>query len=91
MFIRPMTFSSRARSFAARTISALIESLSENDGITQAESPEWMPACSMCSMIAPTTDVSPSLMQSTSTSVALSRKRSTSTGRSGEAVTASRM
>jgi hypothetical protein len=31
-------------------------------------------------------EVSPSLMQSTSTSVALSRKRSTSTGRSGEAV-----
>ncbi len=39
-------------------------------GMTQAESPEWMPACSMCSMIAPTTEVSPSEMQSTSTSVA---------------------
>ena len=56
---------------------------SENAGMTQALSPLWMPACSMCSMIAPITTVSPSAMQSTSTSVASSRKRSTSTGRSG--------
>ncbi len=41
-----------------------------------------MPACSMCSMIAPMTTVSPSLMQSTSTSMASSRKRSTRIGRS---------
>ena len=39
-------------------------------------------------MMAPITVVSPSEMQSTSTSVASSRKRSTSTGRSGEASTA---
>ncbi len=39
-------------------------------------------------MIAPITAVSPSAMQSTSTSVASSRKRSTRTGRSGEAATA---
>ena len=30
--------------------------------MTQAESPEWMPACSMCSMMAPMTLVSPSEM-----------------------------
>ena len=42
--------------------------------MTLAESPEWMPAGSTCSMMAPTTVCLPSLMQSTSSSVASSRK-----------------
>jgi len=41
--------------------------------ITHAESPEWMPASSMCSMMPATTTVSPSARQSTSTSTASSR------------------
>ena len=33
---------------------AWMASESENGGVQHAESPEWMPAISMCSMIAPT-------------------------------------
>ena len=77
--------------FRPRRIFARISSLSVTVGIMQAESPEWIPASSTCSMIAPITLVSPSEMQSTSSSVASSRKRSISTGRSSEASTASVM
>ena len=62
------------------TIHGIVVLLRLKGGITQAESPEWMPASSMCSMMAPRTAVSPSQMQSTSTSVAFSKKWSTSTG-----------
>ena len=48
--------------------------------MAQAESPEWTPASSMCSMMPATITWSPSAMASTSTSVASSRKRSISTG-----------
>jgi hypothetical protein len=53
-------------------------------GSTQAESPEWIPASSMCS-ITPQTSTFPVVSQSasTSTSTASSRNRSTSTGRRG--------
>ena len=90
-FIRPLTFSSRASALVASVMAALTFSDSENGGITHALSPEWMPACSMCSMIAPSTTVSPSERQSTSTSVASSRKRSTRMGRSGLTAMALRM
>ena len=62
---------------------------SECGGMTQAESPEWMPASSMCSMIPPTTTVSPSARQSTSTSIASSRNLSIRIGCSPEAAKAS--
>ena len=54
-------------------------------GITQALSPECTPASSTCSITAPM-NTSPvrSRMASTSTSIASSRKRSTSTGRSDD-------
>ena len=54
-------------------------------GITQAESPEWTPASSTCS-ITPPISTSPvaSRIASTSTSVASARNRSISTGRSAE-------
>ena len=48
--------------------------------MAQAESPEWTPASSMCSITPATIVRSPSLMASTSTSMASSRKRSISTG-----------
>ena len=57
-------------------------------GMTQAESPEWMPASSMCSITAGTKASSPSARQSASTSMAFSRKRSMRIGRSGETSTA---
>ncbi len=57
-------------------------------GITQAESPEWMPASSMCSITAGTKASRPSAMASASASMALSRNLSINTGRSGESSTA---
>ena len=52
-------------------------------GITIAASPECTPANSMCSSMPPITDISPSQMQSTSSSIASSRNLSISTGLSG--------
>lgn len=52
-------------------------------GRAHAESPEWMPASSMCSMTPPRYSSSPSYRASTSISIASSRKRSTRTGRDG--------
>ena len=57
-------------------------------GSTQEESPEWMPASSMCSITPAITTRCPSEIASTSTSIASSRNLSTSTGCSGEACTA---
>ena len=53
-------------------------------GSEQPESPECTPACSMCSMMPPIRTSSPSHTASTSTSMATSRKRSSSTGLSLE-------
>ena len=53
-------------------------------GSTHAESPEWMPASSMCCITPPITTRSPSEIASTSASNASSRKRSMSTGRSSD-------
>ena len=49
-------------------------------GSTHAESPEWMPASSMCSMTPPRNSSVPSNSASTSISIASSRKRSMSSG-----------
>ncbi|MBA1343652.1 MAG: hypothetical protein C5S52_08665 [ANME-2 cluster archaeon] len=53
---------------------------SDCGGITQAESPEWIPASSMCSMIAPIRTSVPSETASQSISTAPSRKSSIKTG-----------
>ena len=53
---------------------------SVNGGMTQVESPEWMPASSMCSMMPATSTVAPSATASTSTSRAASRNLSINTG-----------
>ena len=52
-------------------------------GSTQELSPLWMPASSMCSITPPRYSCSPSNSASTSISMASSRNRSTSSGRSG--------
>ena len=49
-------------------------------GSAHDESPEWMPASSMCSITPPRKSSSPSKSASTSISTASSRNRSTSTG-----------
>ena len=61
------------------------------EGRMQAESPEWMPASSMCSITAGTKTFSPSETASASHSVALCRKRSMRMGRSGVTPTACAM
>ena len=90
-FIRPTTSSALAISVVCRRSSSCRRFGSEYGGSEQAESPEWMPACSTCSMIPPIITSWPSLMQSTSTSIASSRKRSSSTGDFSLTLTASRM
>ena len=60
-------------------------------GMTQAESPECIPASSICSMTAGTKASSPSEMASASASMAFSRNLSTRMGRSGDTSTAADM
>ena len=86
--MRPMTPSSLAIAFVAALMSSRISAPRVGGGRMQAESPEWIPASSMCSMIPPITTRVPSLIASTSTSIASSRNLSTRMGRSGEASTA---
>ena len=57
-------------------------------GSAHAESPEWMPASSMCSITPPRNSSVPSYSASTSISMASSRNRSMSTGWSGLAAVA---
>ena len=78
--IRPRIPRARARSPVYRRMVSCTDTLRLGGGSTHAESPEWMPASSMCSMIPPTRSSSPSKTASTSTSTARSRKRSISTG-----------
>jgi hypothetical protein len=87
----PRTPSSSAIRRVESRISSIISLVSEYGGIEHALSPEWTPACSMCSMIPPITTRSPSQIASTSTSVASARKRSTRIGWSGDAFTARAM
>ncbi len=88
-FMRPTTPSSRASSMDCRSISATVSGARLNGGSAHAESPEWIPASSMCSITPATTTSLPSDTTSTSTSAASRRNRSTRTGFSWEACTAS--
>ena len=90
-FINPLTFSSFARAYVHRLSSSTNSSVRVYGGRTQALSPECIPASSICSIIPPTTVISPSDIASTSTSMASSRYLSIKTGCSGDASTASRM
>jgi hypothetical protein len=53
MFIKPTTPSARDSFSAASAINLSLFGPMENGGSTHAESPEWAPASSMCSMIPP--------------------------------------
>ena len=72
-FMRPRTSSSRASARAWVLIASTVSGDSEWGGRQQAESPEWMPASSMCSITPPTTTSLPSATTSTSTSIASGR------------------
>ena len=63
-----------------RSTSSSSSSESVAGGIWHDESPEWIPASSMCSITAPTNTSVPSHTASTSISIAPSRNRSISTG-----------
>ena len=90
--IRPRTSRARASSVLQRRIVARDPAPSDTEGSAQAESPEWMPAGSMCSIRPPISTVpSRSQRASTSTSTAFSRYWSISTGWSGSTCTASTM
>ena len=54
-----MTPNSRARALVCSLMSAWISVTGSKAGSTQAESPEWMPASSMCSMMPPMTVILP--------------------------------
>ena len=84
MFIRPTTFSSRARATVFFRICSSVFALKCIVGSTQALSPLWTPASSMCSMIPPIRVSVPSDKASTSTSMAFSRKRSINMGLPGD-------
>ena len=89
MFISPQTCRRSANVRAMDSTSAIVLSGSETGGVTAAASPEWHPAASMCSRIAPTTVVSPSETQSTSSSMAWVRNLSMRMGLPSEILTAS--
>ena len=50
-FIRPPTSSASASAVVCRSSAAMVSGESERGGSEQAESPEWMPASSICSMM----------------------------------------
>ncbi len=87
-FMSPTTLSARASLRVSSRRSACISRVRLMGGSEQPESPEWTPACSTCSMMPPMRTSSPSQTASTSTSMATSRKRSSSTGLSFETCTA---
>ena len=78
--IRPRTSSRSASLRVMRSTSSSSSSDSVAGGIWHEESPEWIPASSMCSITAPMKTSVPSLTASTSISIAPSRNRSIRTG-----------
>ena len=84
MLIRPRTPTPSAMASVDSRMRATSSTPSVIGGRAQDESPEWMPASSMCSITPPRKSSSPSYSASTSTSIASSRNLSTSTGWQGE-------
>ena len=69
IFSRPLTCKAIASFLVCFLISSIILSESEYGGSVQVESPEWIPASSICSIIPAMITSSPSDMASTSTSI----------------------
>jgi hypothetical protein len=74
-FMRPTTPSSRASASVVWRISSSTAGGTLTGGSEHAESPEWTPASSMCSMIPAITTSVPSATASTSNSIALGGTR----------------
>ena len=89
-FSSPRTPTPRAMPSVEVLIRSMYSWLSVIGGSAQAESPEWIPASSMCSITPPRYSCDPSYSASTSISIASSRNRSMSTGCSGDASVARR-
>ena len=87
---RPRTPTPAAIRLVASRMASMSAWPSVIGGSAHAESPEWIPASSMCSITPPRYRSSPSYSASTSISIASSRKRSMSTGCSGLACVARR-
>ena len=79
-FINPTTLSSKAKSVVIFEICFMAFDEILYGGKTQAESPEWIPASSICCMIAPICTFLPSHKASTSNSKASSRNWSINIG-----------
>ncbi len=79
-FSRPRTPTLLAMASVAARICAMSPRPTVIGGSAQAESPEWMPASSMCSITPPRYSSDPSYSASTSISIASSRNLSISTG-----------
>ncbi len=91
MFISPTTPSSTAmRRVYSWIVSRCLAGMLTG-GITQAESPECMPASSMCSITAGMNTSLPSQIASASASMAFTRNLSIRIGRSGVTSTAAAM
>ena len=89
IFINPITFNSEAIFFACFSIVLITISERLYGGKEQAESPEWIPACSICCKIPPIWIFSPSEITSTSTSIASVKYPSSKIGFLSETSTAS--
>ena len=72
-FMSPPTSSASASAVVWRSRAAMVSGESERGGSEQAESPEWMPASSMCSMMPAMNTSLPSQSASTSISIASER------------------
>ena len=91
MFISPWTCISSAILLVYSLMVAMFSAEICFEGIMQAESPEWIPASSICSITAGTKACFPSLMASASHSVAWFKNRSMRIGLSGVTPTAARI
>ena len=80
IFINPTTLRALAKVFDCFSISLIVCSGKLCGGIVHAESPEWTPASSICSIIPATTDKFLSAITSTSTSMASDKNLSINIG-----------
>ena len=89
MFIKPFTFRAKANFLVWFSIFFIKNGLIDIGGKLQAESPEWIPASSICCIIPATWTCFPSDIASTSTSIAWLINLSIKIGLSSAALNAS--
>ena len=87
--MKPLTFKAKANFLVCFSISIINFGLIDTGGKQQAESPEWIPASSICCIIPATNTSLPSDIASTSTSIAWLINLSINIGFSSAALKAS--